>query len=137
MAARLVDGVVAVLAFVVMVQAVFAAMAAVAALNVMAAAAWPVFATVVVKVVVPQPVFRGASVPVSAHEGSVITSLSLTASATERRKEMATVVLVAGVGVETTMDVPEKAGAAACIAVDDAIDVAGTFDPAATVAAIV
>jgi hypothetical protein len=123
------------LAFVVMVHAVFAAMAAVAAVYVMAAVAWPLFATLVVKVVVPQPVFVGASVPVSVHEGSVITILSLTPSATLRLKETATVVFVAGAGVASTIDVPENAEAAA-VAVDDAMEVADT-DPAANVPPIV
>jgi hypothetical protein len=101
-------------AIVVMVHAVFAAMAAVAAVNMMAALAVPLFFTLAVNVVVPQPVFVGAaglfvSASLRFHEGSVTTIVSLTARAAASLKEMATVVLEAGVGVATTIDVAEKA----------------------------
>jgi hypothetical protein len=92
-----------------MVHAVFAAMAAAAALNVMAASSVSLFATMVVKVVVPQPVLVGAAVPARVQLGSVSTILSLTARVAFSLKDAAMVVLEPATGVANTSEVPENA----------------------------
>jgi hypothetical protein len=94
-----------------MVHAVSAGIAAVPALNVMAAAACPLFATVVVKVVVPQPVLVGAAVPTRAQLGRVSTILSLTLRVADILKLNATVVCEPATGVANESEVCENAAA--------------------------
>merc|ERR1712202_52349 len=118
-----------------MVHAVFAASVAVATLKVTAAAAWPLFATVVVKVEVPQPVLVGAAVPVSAQVGRVITILSLTASAPLSLKAVATVVVLERTGLAMVIERAENAGTAVAVEVVNAV--AGASMASAMVAAIV
>lgn len=60
----------------VIVHAVFAAMAAAATVKMTAASLPPVFVNVVVKVLVPQPVGVGLSVPLTVKPGSVTVNLS-------------------------------------------------------------
>ena len=100
----------------------------------MAALAVPLFATLVVNVVVPQSDVVGAALPVRTHDGSVITMLSATASATLSLKETATVVLAPAVGLAITIEV--SLIFAGTVAVEDEIEVAD-MDPEANVPAIV
>jgi hypothetical protein len=117
-----------------MVQATFFASVAVAALKVTAAAAVPVFATVVVKVVVPQPVVVGAVVPLSPQFARFKTTLSFTASGcvTLNAREIELAVLCLGVAIVR----PSLVTAATAVAVEDAIVVATGFVAPATVAEI-
>jgi len=126
---------VAVAAALVSVHAVVAARASVATVKITAALFCPVSATVVVKVLLPQPLLEGLSVPETVKPGRVTVNLSPTARMLLTEKTAVKVVDWPQFWLEKTRD--EAVIAPATMAGEVAIAVVGAFVAAAIVAATV